>query len=351
MQTLRAGGWKRQAADDGFSAGQPTFAFQLPLTGRDVTEVLAGMNQLWRRNIKKAASSGVEVRIGQPADLGAFHALYVDTAARDHFTPRPLGYFQQMFDVMQGEDDDRIRLYLAHHEGDLVAATTMVGVGRHSWYSYGASSTAKRDVRGSNAVQWQMIRDAIAAGATVYDLRGITETLAADDPHIGLIQFKVWHGRHCCRVCRRVGPSVEPAALQGVRALHGTAVHLAMGLELYVDGPRWRAHLRATAEANPGLIPVTKGNGYGFGLPGLARRTAWLACDTIAVGTYHEVADVRQRFAGDIVVLEPWRPQVTNAAYDPTRSSTLRRPPRGSRGARGCRGDRPHGSSWRRCRR
>ena len=92
------------------------------------------------------------------------------------------------------EDADRIRLYLAYHERDLVAATTWVRVGGHAWYSYGASSNAKREVRGSNAIQWQMIRDARAAGAAVYDLRGITEGLAADDPHLGLIQFKVGTG-------------------------------------------------------------------------------------------------------------------------------------------------------------
>ena len=92
------------------------------------------------------------------------------------------------------EDDDRIRLYLAHHEGDLVAATTWVRVGGHTWYTYGASTTAKRDVRGSNATQWRMITDALEAKATVYDLRGITEGLEADDPHLGLIQFKVGTG-------------------------------------------------------------------------------------------------------------------------------------------------------------
>jgi len=156
--------------------------------------VLGGMNQLWRRNIKKASKSGVEVRIGSANELPSFHALYVETAARDHFTPRPLGYFQQMFTAMSDEDADRIRLYLAYHEGDLVAATTWVRVGGHVWYSYGASSTSKRELRGSNAVQWQMIRDAMAAGADVYDLRGITDTLAADDPNIGLIQFKVGTG-------------------------------------------------------------------------------------------------------------------------------------------------------------
>lgn len=191
---LRAGGWRPQASEKGFAAGQPRYVFQVPLAGRTEAEVLAGMNQQWRRNIKKADKSGVRVSLGSTADLGDFHALYVETAARDGFTPRPLAYFQQMFAAMQTEDPDRLRLYVARHEGDLVAATTLVRVGRHAWYSYGASSTAKRDVRGSNAIQWRMVRDALAAGADVYDLRGITDTIAADDPHIGLIQFKVGTG-------------------------------------------------------------------------------------------------------------------------------------------------------------
>ena len=70
----------------------------------------------------------------------------------------------------------------------------MVQVGEHAWYSYGASTTAKRDVRGSNAIQWQMMRDARDAGAVVYDMRGITDTVSADDPHAGLLRFKVGTG-------------------------------------------------------------------------------------------------------------------------------------------------------------
>ncbi len=192
-------GWRQQSAEGGFSAGQPQFNFQIPLvdevgTARTEDDVLKGMNQQWRRNIKKAAKSGVEVTLGERADLKAFHDLYVHTAERDHFTPRPLTYFQTMYDALLAEDPDRIQVWLARHEGDLVAATIAIRVGTHAWYSYGASSTEKRDVRGSNAVQWAMIRHALAAGAHVYDLRGITETLDADDPHVGLIQFKVGTG-------------------------------------------------------------------------------------------------------------------------------------------------------------
>lgn len=187
-------GWKEIPTEGGFSAGQPKFNFWVPLAGRTEAQVLAGMNQLWRRNIKKAAKLGVKVTVGDRGDLGEFHRVYVETAGRDHFTPRPLSYFERMYDALSAEDPDRIKLYLAHHDGKLVAATTMVQVGTHAWYSYGASTSAKREVRGSNAIQWQMMRDALAAGAAIYDMRGITDTLDPADPHVGLIQFKVGTG-------------------------------------------------------------------------------------------------------------------------------------------------------------
>jgi vancomycin resistance protein VanK len=199
VSQLQELGWRPQQVEGGFAAGQPQYNFQVPLVDaagapRSEADLLAGMNQQWRRNIKKADKAGVTVVRGTPADLPAFHALYAQTAERDGFTPRPLRYFETMFGALQAEDPDRIRLYLAHHERDLVAATTWVRVGGHTWYSYGASSTEKRDVRGSNAVQWAMIRDALAVGGSVYDLRGITDTLDPEDPHAGLIQFKVGTG-------------------------------------------------------------------------------------------------------------------------------------------------------------
>jgi lipid II:glycine glycyltransferase (peptidoglycan interpeptide bridge formation enzyme) len=196
VSQLRAAGWLAQSPEDGFGVGQPQYTYEIPLADRTEADVLKGMNQLWRRNIKRAEKEGVEVTVssGADADLAAFHDLYVHTAERDHFTPRPLSYFRTMVGAMSAEDPDRIKLYFARHEGDLVASTIMVRVGAHAWYSYGASSTEKREVRGSNALQWAMIRDAIAAGCDVYDLRGITPTLSADDPHVGLIQFKAGTG-------------------------------------------------------------------------------------------------------------------------------------------------------------
>lgn len=192
---LRAAGWEQNPdTGAGFGDFQPRYVFQVPLAGRSEAELLGGFNQQWRRNIKKADKAGVVVEQGGYDDLPDFHALYVETAHRDRFTPRALHYFQRMWEAMRAEDPDRIRLYLARRDGALLAATTWVRVGGHVWYSYGASSTEGREHRPSNAVQWRMIADAAEAGATVYDLRGISDTLDPDDHLFGLIQFKLGTG-------------------------------------------------------------------------------------------------------------------------------------------------------------
>jgi len=89
-----------------------------------------------------------------------------------------------------------------------------------------------------------------------------------------------------------------------------------MPLTLYVDGERWRGHLQQVRDAHPGIVPVLKGNGYGFGLERLAQRSSWLGVDTVAVGTYDEVTPVVPHFAGSVMVLTPWRPFEHKSVFD-----------------------------------
>ena len=195
IQQLSGSGWTQQAdTGAGFGDVQPRYVFQIPLAGRTPDDVFAGFNQLWRRNVRKAEKLGVVVERSDRAGLEQFHPIYVETAARDGFVPRGLPYFQRMWDAMSAEDPNRIRLYLAHHDGTVLAGTTMVTVGDHAWYSYGASADAGREVRPSNAIQWQMIKDAIEDGDAVYDMRGISDTLDESDPLFGLIRFKLGTG-------------------------------------------------------------------------------------------------------------------------------------------------------------
>ncbi len=78
------------------------------------------------------------------------------------------------------------------------------------------------------------------------------------------------------------------------------------GVRLQLDTERWREHLATVAAAVPGLVPVIKGNGYGYGLRLLAEEATRLGADTVAVGTAAEVDLVREAYSGTVVILHPW---------------------------------------------
>ena len=70
-----------------------------------------------------------------------------------------------------------------------------------------------------------------------------------------------------------------------------------MTVRLTVDRAAWMAHLRSTAAAyGDGMVPVVKGNGYGFGRPVLHQLVPRLHAGAdghmVCVGTVHELHDV-----------------------------------------------------------
>lgn len=99
-----------------------------------------------------------------------------------------------------------------------------------------------------------------------------------------------------------------------------------MPLTLRVDVERWWTHVLAVVRRNPGVVPVAKGNGYGFGVCRLARRVSTLGADMLAVGTYDELRQVGGMFAGDLLVLSPWRPFLPGVPADKRVVHTVGRP-------------------------
>ncbi|WP_129664428.1 alanine racemase [Phytoactinopolyspora endophytica] len=90
-----------------------------------------------------------------------------------------------------------------------------------------------------------------------------------------------------------------------------------MALTLHVDAARWRRHLKSIVEPDGvTVVPVSKGNGYGFGNATLASEAFSLGAGTLAVGTYEEIDDVSGTFTGDILVLSPWRPWLETPVDD-----------------------------------
>lgn len=61
-------------------------------------------------------------------------------------------------------------------------------------------------------------------------------------------------------------------------------------LILEIDRARLDAHLASVLAEVPGLVPVAKGNGYGFGMNRLVTEAAKLGANTLAVGTLAEAS-------------------------------------------------------------
>lgn len=78
-----------------------------------------------------------------------------------------------------------------------------------------------------------------------------------------------------------------------------------MPLTLGVDTAGWTDHLRAVVAGRPGIVPVCKGNGYGFGIARLATvATGVLGADLVAIGTEHELPALAGTDC-DVLVLTP----------------------------------------------
>lgn len=83
-----------------------------------------------------------------------------------------------------------------------------------------------------------------------------------------------------------------------------------MTFTLKIDATKLRAHLvsvmNSYATAGAELVPVIKGNGYGFGRGLLASEASRLGCHRIAIGTVWELGQTLAEFAGEVLVLEPF---------------------------------------------
>ncbi|MFD7864202.1 lipid II:glycine glycyltransferase FemX [Streptomyces sp. NPDC059783] len=192
---LRARGWRRCGGDGDDADAQPRHVFRVPLAGRTTEDLWSGLNQEWRRNVRRAGKAGVRVVTGGAAELPEFHRLLRITEERDGFRlGRSLAYYQRQYAVLNAESPGRMRLCLAVHRGEILAAHTMITTGGRVWYQTGASADHRREVRPSNALQWQMIQDAHALGAEVYDMRGVSSTLDPDDRPFGLLRWKLGTG-------------------------------------------------------------------------------------------------------------------------------------------------------------
>lgn len=190
----KLGGHMRRVASAGFGGVQPRNVMILDLTP-ELDKIMAGFKSKWRYNIRLAERKGVEITEGERDDVPAFHELLLETAARDGFTVRGLGYFETLWDQLAGPG--LLKMLLARYQGRLVAGIILFCMGKRSVYTYGASSNEDRKVMPNHLIQWHAIRWAKENGYSIYDFRGVSpvrDGKPLNEDLAGLNRFKEGFG-------------------------------------------------------------------------------------------------------------------------------------------------------------
>jgi len=200
VAVLARRGWRRSAEQIQF----PNTVL-VDLTGNEDT-ILEAMKSKTRYNVRLAARRGVTVHLGSVDDLPPFYQLYNETSQRDGFLIRPYAYYQDAWGRFL--EAGRARLFLAEHEGEMLAGLILFVFGKTAWYMYGASSDQKRELMPNHLLQWEAMRWARAQGCTVYDMWGAPDVLDESDPLWGVYRFKAGFGG---QFTRRIGAYDYPA--------------------------------------------------------------------------------------------------------------------------------------------
>ncbi len=182
--------------------------------------LFAAFSKGHRADIKRAQREGVTVTFGKDeTQLDWLHRMLVATTERKTFDYHTASYYRTLWRMF----GDSARLFLAEHEGRIVAASLILAWGGTGLYLFAGSNREGLDTRAGHLLQWHAIQWARERGARTWDLWGIAdargqmemlalrgmaegapemarlEAEAKLDPKDGLLRFKKGWGGHVVR--------------------------------------------------------------------------------------------------------------------------------------------------------
>jgi peptidoglycan pentaglycine glycine transferase (the first glycine) len=167
-----AGDLTRAGFMPGAATIQPRRTLLVDLTP-DEEHILAAMKNKTRYNIRLSGRKGVTVRQGAAIDIETFNHLMAITGDRNRFGVHSPAYYRAAFDLFAPRD--QVGLFLAEYRGEPLAGLMAFALGSTTWYFYGASSDAHRNLMAPYAIQWAAMRWAKARGCSTYDLWGVPD--------------------------------------------------------------------------------------------------------------------------------------------------------------------------------
>jgi len=144
-------------------------------------ELLADMRKTTRNLVKRGEREGVEVKEGT---LDEFYALYRKTEKRQKFVAFSKKYLET---ELRAFDEDA-RIFLAIHEGTILAGAIIVFYDDTIYYHHGASLHSQ--IPAAYSLQWEIIKFAKRRDLKRYNFWGVVKETDTAHPWHGLSLFK-----------------------------------------------------------------------------------------------------------------------------------------------------------------
>ena len=169
------------------------YTFILDLTQSE-DQILGGMKQKTRYNIKVAQKHGVEI-IEDSTNEGFedYIKLLQETTKRQGFYAHTMDYHRKMWQHMRGSGI--AKLMKGVYKGETIVAWVLFHYKDVLHYPYGTSSRQHRNVMASNLMMWEVIRLGKAMGAKTLDMWGcLGPDPDKSHPWYGFHKFKEGYG-------------------------------------------------------------------------------------------------------------------------------------------------------------
>jgi peptidoglycan pentaglycine glycine transferase (the first glycine) len=174
--------------------------------------ILASLKPKTRYNVRLAEKRGVSVEVSD--DVAVFAELAHMTSARHRIQLAGEAYYAALHSRLAA--DGSCRMYLARHQGRLLAAIMVVRFAGRATYLFGASAPFGRALMPAYLLHWHAIQQMRSLGDVEYDLWGVPPDDRPGHPWSGLWQFK--------------------------RGWNGTLVNYAGAFDLPLNVTMWRSH-------------------------------------------------------------------------------------------------------------
>jgi lipid II:glycine glycyltransferase (peptidoglycan interpeptide bridge formation enzyme) len=154
----------------------PTATIRIDLS-HSLDQILAGMSEKRRREVRRAMRLGIEVKLGGRSDIDAFHAMHEATAHRQGFVPLSRQYLERQWDVLHPRG--WLHLFLAYNKGRPQAGIWSTPFGDTITDRIAGWTGEERNLPLNVACVWSVIQWAKAHGYRYYDQGGVDRRYAA----------------------------------------------------------------------------------------------------------------------------------------------------------------------------